>query len=111
MATTEQISLLRTHVGASSNVSDVYLGTVWDRASALVLNFIGDHIGDVPPAEVVGATMEVAAELYHRKNAPNGVSQFADGQGNPVRVARDPMVAAYRTLGAYLPAGIAGPNS
>lgn len=106
MATTEQIALLREYVGAASSVSDDSLAESWDRASGLVLGYVGDKIASVPPDEIQGSTKEVAAELFHRKKAPNGVAQFADGQGNPVRIARDPMVAAYRTLSPYVGLGI-----
>lgn len=49
------------------------------------------------------AVMEVAAELYHRKSAPNGIKSFADLDGaSAVRVARDAMVAARPLLAPYL---------
>ena len=106
MATEEDIQRLREYVGAPSSTSDDSLAIAWDRASGLVAKFIKDHEADVPAIEVTGSTLEVASELFHRRNAPNGISQFADGQGNPVRVARDPMVAAYKTLSPYIGPGI-----
>lgn len=104
MATPEEIATLRAYVGAPASVADEALEEAWDRAAGLVTKFIGS--ATVPPVEVAGSKKEVASELFHRKNAPNGISQFADGRGNPVRVARDPMVAAYKTLAPYVGLGI-----
>ena len=53
------------------------------------------------------ACLEVASELYHRRNAPNGVAQFAALDGAPVRVARDPMLGAYPILNRFVPGGFA----
>ena len=54
------------------------------------------------------AIIEVAAELYHRKSAPNGVKLYADLDGaTTIRVARDAMVAARPLLAPYLTPGIA----
>lgn len=54
------------------------------------------------------AVMEVAAELYHRKSAPNGIKSYGDLDGvAAVRVARDAMVAARPLLAPYLPLAIA----
>jgi hypothetical protein len=54
------------------------------------------------------AKIECGSELYHRRSAPNGVAQFAtlDG-GSAVRVARDPMIAAYPILVPYVGQGLA----
>lgn len=106
MASPTEIERLRHYVNAVSDPThDTWLASAWDRAAALVANFVGDAV--VPTAELDGATVEVASELYHRQAAPNGISQFADATGNPVRVARDPMVAAYKTLQPYVGMGIA----
>ena len=61
------------------------------------------------PAEILErATIEVAAELYHRRSAPNGIKNFADGFDGTaaIRVARDAMVAARPLLAPYLPLAI-----
>lgn len=104
MATTDQIAALRAFVGAPPSVQDGALGAIYDRAEADVTNYVGGKA--VPAIVLAGVTVEVAAELFHRKAAPNGISQFADASGNPVRVARDPMVAAYRELAPYVGLGI-----
>lgn len=69
----------------------------------LVLDWLGsermDRLTSPQLAIVFRAIVEVGAELYHRKNTKNAVAQFAtpDG-GTPVRIARDPMAAAYPLL-------------
>lgn len=77
-------------------------------ASALIASQLGKATG-VPGDVIDRATLEVAAELYHRKNAPNGVKNFADGfdGAGAIRVARDALVAARPLLAPYLPLGFA----
>lgn len=82
-----------------------FVGECWNQAAALVATFIGEC--DVPEIVKDRAVLEVGAELYNRKEAPNGIMQFGDltgGQG--VRVARNPMVAAYPLLTPYVGGGI-----
>lgn len=60
----------------------------------------------VPQAVKDRAVLEVAAELYHRKNTKNGIAQFAvPDMASPIRIARDPMVAAYPILNRFLMRG------
>lgn len=52
------------------------------------------------------AIIEVGAELYHRKNAKNAVTQFATADTiAPVRIARDPMIAARPLLAPWAKEG------
>ena len=77
-------------------------------ASKLIESQIGG--GNGIPTEIVDrATLEVAADLYHRRNAPNGIKNFADGfdGAGAIRVARDALVAARPLLAPYLPLGFA----
>ena len=72
---------------------ETFAAACWAQAVAL----IAVEVGAVTiPDEIAGrATLEVAAELFHRRQAPNGITQFADPNGGgAIRVARDPMVAA-----------------
>jgi hypothetical protein len=48
------------------------------------------------------AVLEVGADLYHRRQARNGVAGFDGEQMAPVRVRNDPMGAAYATLRPFL---------
>lgn len=89
-----------------------------DEASALVYMWLKAHgidRYDWPPFPddnyewlvLIRAELEVGAELYHRKNTKNAVAQFASPDGSPVRIARDPMVAAYPLLRQLVGGGFA----
>lgn len=76
----------------------------WTEAAALVTAAIGT--ATVPAAIVTRATLEAGSELFHRRQAPNGIAQFATDGAPAVRVARDPMVAARPILAPYIGLGI-----
>lgn len=99
---------LAEYVGAPDSDS-AYVEQCWDEADSLVTAYIGsiDPVIDLPIAIVDRATLEVGSELYHRRQAPNGVAQFSSFDGAPIRVARDPMLSAYPLLQRYLGAGLA----
>lgn len=82
-----------------------YLEDVLAEAVELVDHHIGP-IDTVPDKIRDRAILEVGSELYHRRQAPNGISQFATPDGPPIRVARDPMVGAYPILRPYVGLGI-----
>lgn len=76
--------------------------------SAQAVELVEHHIGtvNVPVIIVELASLEVARELYTRRDAPGGVlSTFGDV--GPVRLARDPLKAAYPILVPYLGGGFA----
>lgn len=85
---------------------EAFAGACWEQAAALVSRHVGAAV--VPLAISERATLEVGAELFYRRDTKNGISQFAsiDG-GQGMRVARDPMVAAYPILTPYVGRGIA----
>jgi hypothetical protein len=96
---------LKAYVGAPAS-DDAFVADCWTEASALVAKFVGTATVN---ADVLNrAKIECGSELYHRRSAPNGIAQFAtlDG-GSAVRVARDPMIAAYPILVAWVGQGIA----
>jgi len=96
---------LKAYVGAPAS-DDAFVADCWTEASALVAKFVGTATVN---ADVLNrAKIECGSELYHRRSAPNGLAQFAtlDG-GAAVRVARDPMIAAYPILVAWVGQGIA----
>jgi len=69
---------------------------------ALVENYIGT-VTTVPAAVKDQATLMAASELYHRRSAPNGISQFATMDGAaPIRVARDPLASITPILLPYV---------
>lgn len=79
--------------------------TCLDAANAHVGRFIGT-VDTVPNDIHEQAILICASELFHRRSAPNGISQFASMDGSAVRVARDPMTAVYPLLLPYCGYGI-----
>lgn len=76
---------------------------------ATALTLVDVHVGDVSvPADVLElAYTIVAADLFNRKNAPNGVinTQFVGPDGvtqTGMRIARDPLAGVYRLLGKWV---------
>lgn len=63
----------------------------------------------IPSRILDRAVLEVAAELYHRKNAPNGIKSYADAfdGASAIRVARDALVAARPLLAPHMPLPVA----
>lgn len=71
-----------------------FIESALSAGNALVGRLIGDV--DTVPNEVHNQAILIAAsEIYHRRSAPNGVAQFAAFDGQPVRVAKDPLNAVY----------------
>jgi hypothetical protein len=95
---------LKTYVGAKDG-SDAYVIACYEDATALVEAFIGTSV--VPASAKDRAILETGSELFHRKNAPNGLAQFQGFDGAaPVRIARDPMVGAYPILSRWMVLGL-----
>lgn len=95
---------LQEYVRAADGDLD-FVTDCYDEATALVETHIGSD-AEVPEVVRDRAILEVGAELFHRRSTKNGVAQFATGDGQPVRVARDPMVAARPILAPYVGLGI-----
>ena len=72
---------------------------------ALVENWIRGYT--VPPEILDRSIIEVAAELFYHKMARGGVTEWAGTDLQPFRLARDPMIGAYRILAQFVPAGLA----
>lgn len=89
----------------SPSDDEAYVKQCWESSVSLVDKRIGSN--DVPIAIRERAYLEVGSEFFHRRQAPNGVAQFAAFDGAPVRIARNPMVAADSVLAPFLPLGIA----
>lgn len=76
-----------------------------DAGNAHVGRLIGDN--DTVPVDIhKQAILITASELFHRRSAPNGISQFADATGQAVRVGKDPLSAVYPLLLPYLGFGV-----
>ena len=66
---------------------------------------VGRYIGgvDTVPNDIhEQAILICSAELFHRRQSPQGVTQFASMDGNPVRMGKDPMTAVYPLLQSYV---------
>lgn len=92
--------------GAHHVVTDAdYIGECVAEALALVAQACG---ANVVPAEIHDrAVIEAGSELFHRRQSPSGISQFAAPDGSAMRIARDPMNAARTILAPFLPLGFA----
>ena len=97
--------LLKNFVRAS-DIDDVYIAQCWEEAIALVTTFAGSS--NVPSAVLTRCYIECGSELFHRRSAPMGVSQFASADGTAVRVARDPLLGVYPLLRPYTGLGGVG---
>jgi len=86
---------LKAYVGASAN-DDAYVEECWDTAKDLVANYIVS--AKVPVGVLKRCYLEVGSELFHRRNAPMGVAQYATYDGAPLNTARDPLVGVYPLL-------------
>lgn len=91
----------------ASDEDSAFVKECWDSAVALVTNRIGPNTALVPTSIRDSAYLAVGAEFFHKRQAPNGIAQFAALDGAPVRVARDPMVAGNAILDPFLPMGFA----
>jgi len=71
---------------------------------ALVTKFVGDSV--VPATVHDNAVLMASSELFYRRQSPQGVTQFASMDGNPIRAAKDPMNAARELLRPYTSYGV-----
>lgn len=85
---------------------DDYVAEAAIEAAAMVSNHTkpANTRGDVPAHILERAKLEVGAELFHRRTSRNGVVGLDGGPDNfaPLRIARDPMKAAYDILAPYM---------
>jgi hypothetical protein len=96
---------LSQYVGANAEDS-AFVASCWARADALISQHVG--VVEVPSAILIGAILEVGSELFHRRNSPSGIAQFATaGDASPVRLARDPLTSVYSVLAPWLGVGVA----
>ncbi|MGF6821179.1 hypothetical protein M2317_000065 [Microbacterium sp. ZKA21] len=105
MSAADLLAYISTEGIPHSPSEEAFAGACWAQAAALVAQHVGAV--SVPAAILERATLEVGAELFHRRDTKNGVSQFASPDtGAAIRIARDPMVAAYPLLAAFVGRGI-----
>jgi len=91
---------LKEYLGASDE-HDSMLGACLSDAAVLLDKYVG---GAAVPENIMDrCTLIVAADLFERRNAPNGIVnqqfQSPDGVGQaPARIARDPLAGVYSVL-------------
>ncbi|MGJ9424732.1 hypothetical protein ACHABX_02675 [Nesterenkonia halotolerans] len=103
---TALVTKLAEYVQADPSGEQAYLASCTAEAQAMVSQHTGT--ATVPDPIKARAVLEVAADLYYRRKTRNGVADFADLEGAaPIRVARDPMTAAYPLLRPYVGLGFA----
>lgn len=90
---------LRNYIGAMPQ-DDVFIEECLTTAQLLINEYIGKGI--VPEAVRERCYLEVGSELYHRRQAPLGVAQFATFDAAPIRIARDPLTGVYPILNRYI---------
>lgn len=100
--TAPTIAELSEYVGAGASDA-AQLGANLATAVELVTMAIGS--ASVPAPVQREAVMQTAAAIFHRRQAPNGIADF--GEAGPVRVSRDPMLAARPILAPYIAGGFA----
>lgn len=75
------------------------------RDLATAMDLVAAHVGSgaVPESVLASAVLDVASDLYSRRQHHNGVVTFDSPDGiTAMRVNRDPMAAAYPILRPYV---------
>jgi hypothetical protein len=92
------VEQFREYVG-TDEVSD-FVDACLAAGGALVSRYIGDV--DVKDEIVDNCILIASSELFHRRNSPQGVTQFATMDGSPLRAGKDPMTAVYPLLQPFV---------
>lgn len=97
-------SNLKEHIGVTDDTENEHLQNVWNTAVSLVDLALLNAFRAVPEDVLNELYLEVGHELYNRKNAPSGNSQFAvfEGGSLPVRGPRDPLAQVRPIIGMYV---------
>lgn len=90
---------LKAYVGAS-DIDDAFVEDCYLTAKDLIATYVKS--AKVPAQVLKRCYLEVGSELYHRRSAPMGVSQYATYDGAPIRIARDPLIGVYPLLNRYM---------
>ena len=99
-----QVSLADLQAYIGTEETGEFIEECLDAGKALVNNYIGE--GEVPSHIRYQAELIASSELFHRRSAPNGISQFASMDGQPVRMGKDPMTAVYPLLLPFVGYGV-----
>lgn len=92
---------VKVYLGASDYENDALIEACMDDAVVLVDEYVGEAA--VPDNILDRCYLIVTADLWERRNAPNGIAnqQFVTNDGipsSPVRIALDPLNGVYKTL-------------
>jgi len=94
---------LRNYVGAPM-ADDAFLTECLATSNELISSYIGD--ATVPEPVLDNCTLQVGSEMFYRRSAPSGITQFASLDGTTQRVAKDPLTSVYTMLLRYTTAGV-----
>ena len=94
---------LKAYVNTDSE-DDSFVQSCWAEATELVEQYVGASL--VPTTTMSRAILEVGSELYNRRKAPNGITQYNTLDGSAIRIARDPMKAALPLLSPFMVMGL-----
>lgn len=94
---------VRTYCGAPMS-DDVFLTGLLSEAQALIVAYVGHT--DLPEAVMDNAVTQVTRELWFRRDAPAGITQFASMDGVGLRVSTDPLISVYPLLDRYTLRGV-----
>jgi hypothetical protein len=111
MAAPELVAKLTAYVKPGANsvteADSAFIEDCLDEAIAMVDNRCGTGVASVPMPVLHRAYIELGGELYNRRSAPNGISQFSSADDSAIRVARDPMTSVETILRPFLGGGFA----
>ena len=102
MAETITVANFAAYLG-TDDVGD-FVQSCLTAGHALVDRYQGDVV--IPTQIHVQAVFIASSEFFHRRNSPQGVTQFAAMDGAPIRAAKDPMNAVYPLLQPYVSYGV-----
>jgi hypothetical protein len=94
---------VRTYAGADPS-DDAFIELVLAEAQALVAAHVGSN--DVPVSVMDNCVVQVARELWFRRNAPAGITQIASFDGSGMRISNDPLNSVYPLLDKFVMRGI-----
>lgn len=100
----ETITLENFQAYLNTDESGDFIQSCLTAGHSLVDKFQGD--AEVPNQVHIQAVFQCASEIFYRRQSPQGVTQFATMDGNPVRAAKDPMNAARELLRPYVSYGV-----
>lgn len=105
IAMTMELSDFKAYINEKTDTNDVLLEACLADAIVLLNKYVGEAA--VPEEIQDRSSLIVAADLYERRKAPNGIvnQQFQnfDGVGQaPARIARDPLAGVYPLLNRWV---------